>query len=245
MLGYQHFYHAGNFADVHKHALLTAVLTALRNRAPKIFLIDTHAGRGFYDLSASPEHVNGIAKLRSKDIPALKDYLALVTRRGDAHYPGSPQIAKDILRPQDKTVFCELHPQEHAALQERFPGARQADGFQTLLESVPPPERDGIVRTAHRKWPRGVFFLWYPLLAAAPHEAMLDALAQTGIPEILTSEIALPHVPGEGFAMYGSGVALINSPLPLGVLSGLTKAVAEALGAEARTHPLLPPGGGP
>jgi 23S rRNA (adenine2030-N6)-methyltransferase len=265
MLSYQHFHHAGNFADAHKHALLAAVLTALVHKSQKLCVFDTHAGRGLYDLAESREHANGIDKLRGLNTPQLQPYLDIVRAYGENRYPGSPRIIKDLLRLQDRMVLSELHPQEFEALQAIFGREgrvelRKADGFVTLMMSVPPPEREGMViidpsyeiktdyaeiprhlKTLHKKWRGCTWLLWYPILESGAHNEMLRALAGTAIPDILISEITLPAVPGEGFAMRGSGMALGGSPLPLGVVATVTEALATPLGATAHTKVLPPP----
>ena len=131
MLGYQHIYHAGNFADVYKHALLVKVLAALKSKNSALFLLDTHAGRGVYDFTSAEAQktqefhngIHGLLQTRA-DAALVKDYLALVAKYNtDADiriYPGSPKIAVDMLRKTDRLVFSELHPVEHGALENNF-----------------------------------------------------------------------------------------------------------------------------
>ena len=131
---YRHAFHAGNFADVHKHIMLLSLLRALCRKDKGFLLLDTHAGRGFYDLSSSEayrshEADEGVERLLDVEAPAagwptgISDYIAVVeTLRRERHdraaYPGSPLLALLALRPQDRTVLIETQPSEHAALRE-------------------------------------------------------------------------------------------------------------------------------
>lgn len=150
-MNYRHHYHAGNFADVLKHAVLLRLLAGLQAKEKGILYLDTHAGRGGYDLSVAaggttrprdPEWPSGIGRLWSrKDLPpVLADYVAAVrdfdadarARAGAAEapegprfYPGSPRLAQAKLRPQDRAAFCERQPDEAAALADEFAGLRR------------------------------------------------------------------------------------------------------------------------
>jgi 23S rRNA (adenine2030-N6)-methyltransferase len=153
---YRHAFHAGNFADVHKHIMLLALVRALSRKDKGFLFLDTHAGRGFYDLSSSEayrshEADEGIERLCDVTAPAegwpaeLADYIALVeTLRRERHdraaYPGSPLLA--LLRPQDRTVLIETQPSEHAALREavaalaRYAPAAIAGVRRTVVDRV-------------------------------------------------------------------------------------------------------------
>lgn len=263
MLSYQHIYHAGNFADVHKHALLVRVLAALKVKHPRLCIVDTHAGRGLYDLSSDEaqktgESANGIAKMRDLTGTPVEDYLGLV-RKYDGAYPGSAAIAKDMLRPGDRLVLAELHPGELAELQKSISGHNvsimKKDGLEVMAEALPPPERRGLavidpsyeikteytdlprkIHNVYKKWPQGVFFIWYPVLTAQPHLRMLTALRKTGISNILVSEMKMGKMPDEGFAMHGTGIAIINPPLPEQAVDAVSRFVADALGAKQETY---------
>jgi 23S rRNA (adenine2030-N6)-methyltransferase len=156
-MNYRHAYHAGNFADVVKHIALVGVLLHLGKKETPFAAIDTHAGRGQYDLSGTEaertgEAAAGIARLAgvgSEDAPPfLAEYLKVA--RDGAHYPGSPLIAARLLRPQDRLVAIEKQPEEAAALVRvlrPFAKARVvvADGYAQLAALLPPPERRGVV----------------------------------------------------------------------------------------------------
>ncbi|HVU20662.1 MAG TPA: 23S rRNA (adenine(2030)-N(6))-methyltransferase RlmJ [Rhizomicrobium sp.] len=156
-MNYRHAFHAGNFADVVKHLALVSILNHLKRKDAGFAVIDTHAGRGLYDLSGeeakrSAEAEGGIERLR--DIAAgpdlLQRYCKLAGAFGKANYPGSPLIAASLLRDQDRLVGIEKHPHDAAALAmvlKPFPRARAvtADGYERLPALLPPPERRGLI----------------------------------------------------------------------------------------------------
>jgi 23S rRNA (adenine2030-N6)-methyltransferase len=164
-MNYRHGFHAGNFADVFKHALLVRLLIYLRRKETPFRVIDTHAGEGAYDLSADEaqrtgEWLGGVGRLgdlsdASAEVRALlAPYLDCLGPLGEAgrpaYYPGSPAIAQKLLRSQDRAIFCELRPDAFAALRRRF--ARdtrirsiQIDGYMGLGAYAPPKERRGLI----------------------------------------------------------------------------------------------------
>lgn len=162
MLSYQHGYHAGNFADVVKHVTLTHLLTYMITKDKPMFYLETHAGKGLYDLhdkqaSKTGEARQGIELLwaQRKQLPAVfSPYLQQIEQlnKGDAlhYYPGSPSLALHILREQDRLIFCELHPGEFELLQQ-LPrlGKRVSysnnDGLESLKSTLPPTERRGLI----------------------------------------------------------------------------------------------------
>jgi 23S rRNA (adenine2030-N6)-methyltransferase len=163
-MNYRHAFHAGNFADVFKHAVLVRILLALRGKPQAFRVIDTHAGAGLYDLSGEEasrtgEWREGIGRLTAARLedPArdlLAPYLAAVAAVNESgtlrHYPGSPLIARALLRRQDRLVACELAPPAAAALEHHLRGDARAravtiDGWVALNAYVPPKERRGLV----------------------------------------------------------------------------------------------------
>jgi 23S rRNA (adenine2030-N6)-methyltransferase len=163
-MNYRHAFHAGNFADVVKHAVLARALVHLRGKPAAFRVIDTHAGAGLYDLagaeaSRSLEWRAGIERLLSTSMSAnaralLAPYLDVVTGLNKAGtlrtYPGSPAIARAFLRSQDRLIACELEPKAAAALARNLAGDRRIktiaiDGWTALNAYVPPPERRGLV----------------------------------------------------------------------------------------------------
>ena len=156
-MNYRHAYHAGNFADVLKHAALVAVLQHLGRKPAAFAVIDTHGGRGLYDLGGKEamktgEAQAGIVKLLARDDLSglLAAYVALVRSFGEGRYPGSPLIAARLLRQEDRLVAVEKHPEECAELtallsQEKRARVICGDGYAALAKLVPPPERRGVV----------------------------------------------------------------------------------------------------
>ncbi len=161
MLSYQHIYHAANFADVQKHALLAQVLKALGNKPTPMAVIDTHAGRGVYDLGDAEaqknrEFDNGVTAFWDKRAslpPALAPWMGAVAALNDGEdllrYPGSAHMARQMLRAGDRLVAIERHPGEFGHLQQTLAGkprtqTLQGDGLQILIDQLPMPERRGL-----------------------------------------------------------------------------------------------------
>ncbi len=159
MLSYQHIYHAGNLADVQKHALLAWTLRYLTQKDKPISYVETHSGRGLYHLDAAEavrtgEAAAGIARAQQEgwfgaEHPMTRVLKAVQPRHGAAAYPGSPLIAANLLRKRDSLHFAELHPQEHAALSLALSpyGAKvyRQDGFELAQSLLPPVPRRGLM----------------------------------------------------------------------------------------------------
>jgi 23S rRNA (adenine2030-N6)-methyltransferase len=154
---YRHSFHAGNFADVHKHVTLLALLTALQRKDKGFLYLETHSGRGTYDLSPRPhEAETGIGRFSATPDSSeeLQSYAALLRdyraeQRNSHAYAGSPLIATRWLRPQDRAVLVELLPPEARVLEHAVAGnprvrVEQGDGFERLRAWLPPPERRGL-----------------------------------------------------------------------------------------------------
>lgn len=240
MLSYQHAYHAGNLADVHKHATLAWVLDYLTAKDKPLTYLETHAGRGLYRLDGPEAARTGEAaaarRLREGFAPAHPYARAIAeTRRrfGASAYPGSPLIATLALRENDAIHLAELHPAERAALAEALHpfglAPRAEDGLAMALSATPPTPRRGLmlidpsyevktdyealprlIAQVHRKWNVGVVMLWYPLLSRPAHEAMLAALSRDH-PGALRHEVGFPAA-REGHGMIGSGLLVLNPP---------------------------------
>lgn len=162
MLSYQHGYHAGNFADVVKHIALTRLLNYLTLKDKPLFYLETHAGKGMYDLKnkqaeKTGEYKQGIQLVwpeKKSLAPLFNDYLRVITqvnKPGELrYYPGSPSIALHMLRAQDRMYFCELHPAEFEVL-DKLPHlnkkahANNTDGIAALSALLPPPEKRGLI----------------------------------------------------------------------------------------------------
>jgi 23S rRNA (adenine2030-N6)-methyltransferase len=251
-MNYSHTYHAGNFADVVKHAVLCRVLTHLREKPAAFRVIDTHAGAGRYDL-AGPEAAktlewrDGIGRLLSATLPSpiralLAPYLDAVAALNPdgrlALYPGSPMLAQTFLRRQDRLIACELEPRAAAALEHLLAGDNRAkaiaiDGWTALTAYVPPTERRGVVlidppferpdefarlaqrlAAAHRKWPTGIYLLWYPIKDQTEVAAFTRGLVRLGIAKMLRVELILPTA-GPDMGLRGSGLIAVNPPWTL------------------------------
>lgn len=169
-MNYRHHFHAGNFADVFKHALLIQLVKGLQRKDKGFLYLDTHAGRGRYDLTTAahgdtlarvPEHPDGIGRLWARtDLPEpLAAYVDLVRRYDRAagnladelrFYPGSPEIVRDLARDQDRLALCEKHPDEHAALDAALGGRKRVgvhdlDGYTAVRSMLPPAEKRALV----------------------------------------------------------------------------------------------------
>ena len=264
-MNYRHAFHAGNFADVVKHATLARIIAHLKEKPAPFRVIDTHAGAGLYDLGGpeaarTGEWREGIGKLMAAPLGGearalLAPYLdAVAALNGDALkvYPGSPALAQRWLRPQDRLVACEREPAAAKALAGSLRGDNRAravaiDGYTALNAYVPPKERRGLVLIdppfeqpdehgrlaqalagAHRKWPTGIYALWYPIKDTRETEGFARRIARLGIPRILRAEITLPAKGEE--RLRGSGLMLVNPPWRLeGELGVLYPALAEGL----------------
>ncbi len=251
-MNYQHAFHAGNFADVHKHAVLARILLQLRAKPAAFRVIDTHAGGGRYDLlgaepSRSGEWRQGIERVWNATRPGalqtlLAPYLDVVAALNPdgrlRTYPGSPVIAKALLRAQDRLIACELEPRAAASLKAALRGDQRVkvlsiDGWTALNAFVPPKERRGlvivdppfedaddflrlsnVVEAAHRKWPTGIYTLWYPIKAREASDALAKRLKKLGGAKILRSEIALRPLRADS-GLIGSGLIVINPPFRL------------------------------
>ena len=161
-MNYRHAYHAGNFADVMKHAILVLALDHLKRKQKPFFVLDTHAGTGETDLAGTEarktgEFLDGVARILAEPDPhpALVPYLETLARLGcagplPARYPGSPLIARALAREGDRLAFCELHPEDASTLRARFGRdaavkVEEMDGYTALKSMLPPKERRGLV----------------------------------------------------------------------------------------------------
>src|SRR5262245_12123554 len=252
MVNYRHAFHAGNFADVVKHAALARILVHLRTKPAAFRIIDTHAGRGRYDLTGAEagrtgEWRDGIGRVVSARLePAvatlLAPYLEVVAglNPGEqlASYPGSGEIARAHLRSQDRLIACELEPDAARALARNFAGDDRVkvvaiDGWTALTAYVPPKERRGVVlvdpafeqvdefarladrfAAAHRKWPTGIYVLWYPIKSRREPDAMARRLQDLAIAKMLRAEIEVAE-PRDGERLAGCGLVIVNPPWTL------------------------------
>ena len=256
-MNYRHAFHAGSFADVLKHIVLVRILTYLQEKPAAFRVLDTHAGAGLYDLtgdeaSRSGEWLTGIARVmqaRFTDQAAslITPYLDIVRSFNPkaqlVAYPGSPLIARALLRPQDRMTACELAPAPRKELinaLRRDPQARvvDLDGWVALPAFVPPNERRGLVvidppfeaknefdrmcdgfAAAFTKWPTGTYLLWYPAKSRRATEELTQHVAAAAAAAkppgtVLRLEFsAAPQVAGEG--LTSTGLLVVNPPWTL------------------------------
>ena len=272
-MNYRHAFHAGGFADVIKHIVLVRILSYLQEKPAAFRVIDTHAGAGVYDLTADEgrrggEWLTGIARVMQarfseKTAPLVKPYLDIVRAfnpaRELASYPGSPLIARALLRPQDRMTACEVEPKARKRLIDALRRDTQArvvdlDGWLALPAFVPPKERRGLVlidppyeqkdefeqlaagfSEAFAKWPTGSFMLWYPVKS----RRATDTLARH-----ITEAVGAGPSPGKclrlefsvapqaiGGALASAGLLIVNPPWTLmGELKAILPELEKPLG---------------
>ena len=269
-MNYRHAFHAGNFADVLKHAVLVRVVEYLKRKDKAFRVIDTHAGAGLYDLSSDEaqrtgEWLGGIGRLISSPLDGeaaslvspLLDSVRAVNQDGAVtRYPGSPLIVRHLLRRRDRLTAIELHPDDAEALRSNFAGDHQVrvialDGWLALGAHLPPKEKRGLVLTdppfekegefdrlvrglvkAHKRWPGGIYALWYPIKDRAAVEAFRAALMASGVPDILDIALEL-RPPSPNPRLDGAGMVVVNPPFVLREeLETLLPVLAERLGED-------------
>ncbi|MGV8939305.1 MAG: 23S rRNA (adenine(2030)-N(6))-methyltransferase RlmJ [Allorhizobium sp.] len=251
-MNYRHIFHAGNFADVLKHAVLARLIVYMQQKDKAFRLLDTHAGIGLYDLSSveaqkTGEWREGIGRLLDAELSApaasfLAPYLDAVRELnpdgGLTYYPGSPKLARMLLRPWDRLSAMELHPDDARALARVFEGDYQVrvtelDGWLSLGAHLPPKEKRGIVlvdppfeieneferlvdglQRAYRRFATGTYCLWYPIKKGVPAPAFHEALKALEIPKMLCVEMTVKS-DREATGLTGSGLVIVNPPYTL------------------------------
>ena len=270
-MNYRHAFHAGNFADVFKHIIIARILTHLREKTAPFRVIDTHAGEGLYDLageeaSRTGEWRDGVGRLVAAKLPAsaaelMAPYLAVLRACNGAdqlrYYPGSPVLARHLLRPQDRLVACELEPRAAAALSRHLRGdpavkVVRIDGWSALNAYVPPKERRGLVivdppfeepndlirladgvTAAYRKWPTGIYLMWYPIKEHEGPERFVKRLRRAGIEKCLRAEFAVAS-PAPVGGLNACGVIVVNPPWRLAAeIRTFAPALLNALGRDS------------
>ena len=280
-MNYRHIYHAGNFADVVKHATLALIIEHLKGKPASFRVIDTHAGIGRYDLTAieaekTGEWRDGIGRLLSEPLPPaiaeiLSPYLAAVEAENPgrsstaalAVYPGSPVIARNLMRLGDALVANELHPEDHQSLVANMSRDKQTkvlnqDGWSALKALLPPKERRGVILVdppfeesgelarlsialadAVRRFATGTFVLWYPIKDQRPVFAFRRELVDRGFEKLLSVELLVKPANTDGLA--GCGLAILNPPYGLKdkldiLLPFLAEIFAQAPGASSEVR---------
>ena len=256
-MNYRHAYHAGNFADCFKHALLVALLDWFARKPTPYFVLDTHAGAGGYDLDADParrtgEAERGIRRLLDSPSPELARYLGLVRELG--LYPGSPALIRAVLREHDRLACCELHPEDAATLRRRFRRDPQVEvhersGWEALTGLLPPKEKRGLVfidppfeatnefealadglARAHERFGHGVVAAWYPIKQMAAVRGFHASVQSRGLRDVIAVELRLRDVT-EPDRLNGCGLLVLNPPYQFeDVASRIADAVLEGVG---------------
>lgn len=242
MLSYQHAYHAGGPADVHKHALVAWALAYLAAKDKPLSYVETHAGRGLYDLAGreaavTGEAAAGVLRLLGRFDPAhpyARAVAAIRARHGPQAYPGSPLIAATLLRPTDRLHLAELHPAEHAALTAAMAGRRadirRADGLAMARALAPPVPRRGLL-LVDPSWELKADYARIPEVLADIHRRWPVAVILLWYPLLAAAPHApmlaalAGHFPGPslrhevrfasvrpGQGMAGSGLFAVNPP---------------------------------
>jgi 23S rRNA (adenine2030-N6)-methyltransferase len=277
MLSYRHAFHAGNHADVLKHTVLVQLLAYLAQKDKPFWVIDTHAGAGCYALDSEhasklAEYEDGVGRLwgRQDLPPALSDYLALVYRlNGNSdgsgkllRYPGSPWLAWQCLRPEDRLRLFELHSSDVKPLQQTFReagrqvGVVAGDGFAGLKALLPPPSRRGLVlidpsyelhqdyqavpealKDALKRFAGGTYAIWYPQLSRLESRQLPDKLKKLPCSSWLHVALTVRKPARDGFGMHGSGMFVINPPWTLhDTLKATMPPLVERLGLDEGAH---------
>ena len=250
MLSYRHSFHAGNHADVLKHIVLMLILENLKLKDKGFYYLDTHAGVGRYQLSSDEaektgEYKEGIGRLWERtDLPQeISRYVDLIKHlnfgaKALRYYAGSPLIAAQLLRPQDRALLTELHPRDFPLLRNNFKEFKNVsvkcdNGFQQLKATLPPKERRGLVlidppyelkedydlvvkaaEEGYKRFATGTYAIWYPVVLRHQTKRIFKGLQASGIRKILKIELAVrPDSDQRG--MTASGMAVINPPWTL------------------------------
>jgi 23S rRNA (adenine2030-N6)-methyltransferase len=250
MLSYRHAFHAGNHADVLKHYVLGLVLDYMNQKDKPYWYIDTHAGAGMYSLTEgyatqNAEFEQGIAKLMPADnLPKpLADFVAQIKHFNTnalGFYPGSPMVAQDFLRADDKMRLFELHPNDCKLLIENFSGQgkqvkiEMQNGFAGIKACLPPPPRRAavlidppyedkhdyhhvvnMIKDSLTRFATGTYMVWYPILQRPEPRDMIEDLINLGMPNWLHVSMNMHEPSLEGYGMHGSGLFIVNPPWTL------------------------------
>lgn len=265
-MNYRHIFHAGNFADVFKHLVFRMCLAHVQQKEKGAFVLDAFAGLGLYDLASDQaertgEYKQGIARLidselQNDDLLGFREFCK--TDFVQQNYAGSPVIAARMLRPQDRLVVNELHPEDFKTLQQNLRGFERVsvthlDAYDAIRGAIPPDERRGIVlidppfekkdefqllvrqmREWKKRWETGCYILWYPIKAGQPIDDLYAAAAEleinrTWVAEFLLRERDMPD------GLNGCGLLIFNTPYQIPErVEALTPELTSLLGGAVR-----------
>ena len=266
-MNYRHAFHAGNHADVLKHIVMSRIIEHLKRKDKPFRVFDAHAGVGVYALDGAEaqktgEWQGGIAKMQAAFVPEVEALLVpyrkilaeLNPEGGFMRCPGSPEVIARLLRPEDRFTLNELHPDDFAALRDRYyidarAGITGIDATVLMKANLPPPERRGLVlidppyevknekelaldalRFGIRRFATGIFMIWYPVKGEDFAELICTAFQNLGIPAMMKVELRVREsFAGGGLA--GSGLIIVNPPWGLEAeLKVIVPALATRLG---------------
>ncbi len=273
MLSYRHYFHAGNHADVLKHVVQSLIIESLKEKEKAFLYLDTHAGAGCYQLSDQKQYQNeyltGIARIWQRtDLPvALQPYLSVVRALNPhdrlRYYPGSPLIARHLLRQQDKMHLTEQHSGDYPLLRNTFlqdkrVRVQKEEGWQQLKSQLPPLTRRGFILMdpsyeiktdwqqavtgiveGHSRFATGIYALWYPVVLRQRVKRLLTNLQAAGVRNILQIELGLcPDTDRRG--MTASGMIVVNPPWKLEQqMRDLLPWLHQVLAPDSNGHTLL------
>lgn len=278
-MNYRHIFHAGNFADVFKHALLFPLFRAMQRKEKGFVYVDTHAGLGGYDLGTAPagrtlEYAAGIGRLWevAEQPTALREFVSFV-RDYNEHkgappgelrfYPGSPDIAAALRRPQDRLALSELHPEDFEVLRTSFRrqpnvSVQCIDAYSAIRAYLPPPERRALVlidppyedanevsrlhaglQAGLQRLPAGTFVVWFPIKDRSATEAFKAVLSTLALPPTLVLDLTIQD-DNRADRLNGCGLVVINPPWQIATeLKSIADALREILAVEAGSRTQL------
>ncbi|MEM7749704.1 MAG: 23S rRNA (adenine(2030)-N(6))-methyltransferase RlmJ, partial [Pseudomonadota bacterium] len=251
-MNYRHGFHAGNFADVIKHIVLALIIEYLKKKSKPFRYIDTHAGCGLYDLhgdqaTRTQEWENGIGKLvtakqldtEDAQFDVVRSYLSIIADLNSGNdlqfYPGSPLIARALLREHDRLIVNELHAEDCQLLRSNFGRSKTSkvmnlDAWNFLRSTLPPPERRGVIlidppfeqpgefdrivpglTAAARRFATGIYLLWYPIKHPREVARFKQSLVESGLKRLMAVEVFVTPF-AEGAALTGTGLLVHNPP---------------------------------
>ena len=249
-MNYRHLYHAGNFADVVKHSVLIALINHFKQKETSFCCLDTHAGIGLYELNSieaqkKQEYETGVSKLffaeKNEMPPEIQEYISIIqkinTDKQLTFYPGSPWIAKSLMRDQDKLILCELHKEDFQTLKGNFcrennVSVHNQDAYLGMKAFLPPKEKRGFVlidppfevtnefdciesslKIALKHWKSGCFMVWYPIKDNAPIDRFLKKIATLDV-EYINYRFSIDPEQAKT-ALSQCGILIMNPPWKL------------------------------
>lgn len=245
-MNYRHAYHAGNFADVYKHSVLIALIETLKIKPTPFCYLETHAGKGLYSLldpesQKTLEYVSGIQRIweiepKTQEIQFYAHLVARFNQQQLRYYPGSPLLVAALLRPEDRGILVELHPEEIQLLKtslrhNRQLAIHQGEGYLALKAFLPPKEKRGLLlidppfeqqqeefgsilnslNLIHQRWRQGIVLIWYPIKHRHSIERFHQQLKNSPFEKILMAELLL-FPDDNALKLNGSGLILLNAP---------------------------------